>query len=327
MRVTEAERQFLHEMHAIRKDPLGKRIIHVFASLAPQGVDVAKRVEWAGQYFAKTFAKSPYCQVFVASNNDIFVTYSHVPIATVLAACTKVEKTFLDDGVVSVRNAYGEYAFYKVADAVKDLDRVFTAFKSLLAQSQPEPDRFAKRPLCPEELAQFGENLRKSNLRNCIFNQPVYCISEKVPTIEYLEFFVSSHMIEDTFLPDTSLTASPWLFHSLKEHFDRAVFKVVAHEVPEYRHKSFAINVSLPMILSRDFADFCDGLPSRLAGRIVVEVHKTDIVQHYGLFRDALALAGEKGLKIAVDGLASLSRQGRFRQCSCWAIRASVECA
>ncbi len=81
------------------------------------------------------------------------------------------------------------------------------------------------------------------------------------------------------------------MFHSLKEHFDRAAFKVVAHEVPEYRHKSFAINVRLPMVLSREFAEFCDGLPSRLAGRIVVEAHKTDIVQHCGPFRGALVLS------------------------------------
>ena len=303
MRVTESERLFLHELHAVRKDPLGKRIIHFFVSLAPQVPDLAKRIEWASQYVKKSFAMSPYVEVFVASNNDIFVTYSHISVSAVLAVCARIEKAFLDDGVVAVRNAYNEYAFYKVADAVKDLEKVFTAFKTIIAQAQPEPERFTKRPLAPEALAQLGEQLRNADPRNCIFNQPVYFIGEKVPTIEYLEFFVSAQMIENTFLPDTSLTADPWLFNSIKEHFDRAVFKVVAREVPEYRHKSFGINVSLPMVLSRDFADFYGSLPSRLAGRIVVEVHKTDLVQHFGLYRDVMALAAEKGLKISIDGV------------------------
>ncbi len=303
MRVTESERLFLHELHAVRKDPLGKRIIHFFVSLAPQGPDLAKRIEWAGRDIRKAFAKSPYVEVFVASNNDIFVTYSHVSISAVLAACARIEKVFLDGTAVAVRNAYAEHAFYKVADAVKDLEKVFGAFKSIIAQAQPEPARFSRRPLAPEALGPLGEQLRTADLRNCIFNQPVYFTGEKVPAIEYLEFFVSAQMIEETFLPDTCLTANPWLFNSIKEHFDRAVFKVVAREVPEYRHKSFAINVSLPMVLSRDFAEFYGKLPSRLAGRIVIEVHKTDLVQHFALYRDVVALAGEKGLKISIDGV------------------------
>ncbi|HSV30362.1 MAG TPA: hypothetical protein VLL76_12440, partial [Candidatus Omnitrophota bacterium] len=303
MRVTESERAFLHELHSVKKDPLGKRIIHFFVSLAPQGGDMAKKIDSAKQFIKKAFAKSPYCQVFSAHNGDIFVTYSHITVSEVLASCNRVEKLFCESAVLSARNAYNEYGFYKVADAVKDIDKVFTAFKSIIAQSQPEPDKYTKRPLSPENLSFLCEKLRNADLRACIFNQPVYFIGNKVPSIEFLEFYVSTAQIESVFLPDTNILGNAWLFQALKEEFDRATLRTVAKEIVDYRHKSFSVNVGLSTILGREFADFYEALPSKLAGRIVLEIHKTDLVQNFNLMKDVKQLVEEKGLKLCIDGV------------------------
>ncbi|MEW5727833.1 MAG: hypothetical protein AB1918_08415 [Pseudomonadota bacterium] len=303
MRVTESERAFLHELHAVKKDPLGKRIIHFFVSLAPNTGETTSRIDNAKTFIKRAFAKSPYCEVFHAHNGDIFVTYSHITISDVLAACTKVEKLFCESAVLSVKNAYNEYGFYKVADAVKEIDKVFAAFKSIIAQSQPEPDRLSKRPLTPEGLTFLADKLRGADLRSCIFNQPVYFIGNKVPSIEFLEFYISTQQIESIFLPDTNLLGNVWLFQALKEDFDRATLRAVAKEITEYRHKSFSVNVGLSTILGREFADFCDALPSKLAGRTVLEVHKTDLVQNFGMMKDVRQFADERGMKICVDGV------------------------
>lgn len=303
MRVTESERAFLHELHAVKKDPLGKRIIHFFVSLAPRPDEGHNRIESAKAFLKKAFAKSPYCEVFHAHNGDIFVTYSHVSISDVLAACTKVEKLFCESAVLSARNAYSEYGFFKVADAVKDIDKVFTAFKAIITLAQPEPDRFSKRPMTPENLSFLSEKLRSADLRSCIFNQPVYFIGGKVPSIEFLEFYISTQQIESVFLPDTSITGNVWLFQALKDDFDRATLRTVAKEITEYRHKSFSVNVGLATIMDREFADFCDALPSRLSGRIVLEVHKTDLVHNFGIMKDVRELTAERGMKICIDGV------------------------
>lgn len=303
MRVTASEREFLHELHAVRKDPLGKRLIHFFVSLGPQSGDMAKKTDGAKQFIKKSFAKSPYCEVFSLSNGDICVAYSHIGVSEVLGVCAKVEKVFLEDSVVSQRNAYNEYAFYKICDAVKDLDKVFAIFKAIIAQNQPEPEKFSKRPLTPVELVFLGEKLRTADLRNAIFNQPVYFIAEKVPSIEFLEFFISIPTIEESFLPETNLMANPWLFNSLREAFDRAILRTISSEISDYRHKGFSINLSLPTIFSRDFTDFYEALPTKLAGRIVLEIEKIDLVQNFSLFLDAVELAEEKGIKLCVDGM------------------------
>lgn len=303
MRVTESERAFLHELHSVKKDPLGKRIIHFFVSLAPPNGDLAKKTESAKQFIKKQFAKSPYVEVFNAHNGDIFVTYSHITVSEVLGVCNRVEKLFCESAVLSARNAYNEYGFYKVADAVKDMDKVFTAFKTIIAMAQPEPDKYTKKAMAPENLGPLVDKLRSADLRNCIFNQPIYFIGNKVPSIEFLEFYVSTQQIESIFLPEVNIVGNAWLFNALKDEFDRATLRTVAREIQDYRHKSFSLNVGLSTILGREFAEFYEALPSKLAGRIVLEVHKTDLLQNFNLFNDVRQLAAEKGLKVCVDGV------------------------
>lgn len=303
MRVTESERAFLHELHAIKKDPLGKRVIHFCVSAAPDRTDQGRRIESAKNFIAKSFARSPYCKVFSGHNGDLFVTYSHVTVSEVLGVCAKVEKLFLDDEPVTARNPYGEYAFYKIADASKELDVVFKVFKVLIADGKPEAAKVLKKPMSAENLHFLSEKLRNLDLRNCIFNQPVYFIGEQVPSIEFLEFFVSVKQLEENFLPDVSVTGSPWLFQALKEDLDRATLRTMAREIPEYRHKAFSVNLTLATASSKDFTQFNESLPGRLAGRIVVEVHKTDVVQHLALYRDVRRLTEKMGLKLCIDGL------------------------
>ncbi|MBR9971107.1 EAL domain-containing protein [Magnetospirillum sulfuroxidans] len=303
MRVTEIERAFLHELHAIKKDPLGKRVIHFCVSAVPTLPDATRRLESVKHYITKSFSRSPYCKVFPVHNGDLFVAYSHVTVSEVLGVCAKVEKLFLDDEPVSSRNAYGEYAFYKIADASKDLEAVFHAFKAIIADSQPEAAKTLKKPMSAENLHFLGEKIRNLDLRNCIFNQPVYFIGEQVPSIEFLEFFVSTKQIEENFLPDISLTGSPWLFNALKEDLDRATLRTMAREIPEYRHKAFSVNLTLNTASSKEFAQFNEALPGRLAGRIVIEVHKTDVVQHLDLYRQVRKTTEKLGLKLCIDGV------------------------
>lgn len=303
MRVTEAERAFLHELHAVKKSPLGKRLIHFCVSMAPPHRDVSHRVERAKHFIKKSFERSPYCQVYQASNSDLFVAYSHIPVSEVLGVCSRVEKLFCDEPV-SARNPYNEYAFYKVADAVKELDLVFAAFKGILSDGQNDNEAGAlKRPMAPEHLTFLSDKLRTTDLRHCIFNQPVYFIGAKVPSIEFLEFYMASRQIEAQFLPDVSLGGNPWLFHALAGDYDRATLRTLAKEIGEYRHKAFSVNVSLSTILSKDFADFYDALPTKLAGKIVLEIHKTDLVQNFSLVKDVKELVRKKGLRLCIDGL------------------------
>ncbi|MBI2242244.1 MAG: EAL domain-containing protein [Magnetospirillum gryphiswaldense] len=303
MRVTEQERAFLHELHSIKKDPLGKRVIHFCISNSPAKTDVSRRMESAKHFISKSFSRSPYCKVFPAHNGDLFVAYSHVTVSEVVGVCAKVEKLFLEGEPMAARNPYGEYGFYKIADATKELDVVFHAFKAIIADGAPQEAQALKKPMSAENLNFLSEKLRSIDLRHCIFNQPVYFVGDKVPSIEFLEFFVSVKQIEDNFLPDISLTGSPWLFQALKEDLDRATLRTMAREIPEYRHKAFSVNLTLATASSRDFIQFYEALPGRLSGRIVIEVHKTDVLQHMNLYRQVRQQTQNMGLKLCIDGV------------------------
>ncbi|MGE4278530.1 MAG: EAL domain-containing protein [Magnetospirillum sp.] len=303
MRVTEHERAFLHELHAIKKDPLGKRVIHFCVSSIAAPADLSRRVESAKHFITKSFSRSPYCKVFPAHNGDLFVAYSHVTVSEVVGVCAKVEKLFLDGEPVKGRNAYGEYSFYKLADATKELDVVFHAFKAIIADGSPQEAQVLKKPMSVENLNFLSEKLRSIDLRHCIFNQPVYFVGEKVPSIEFLEFFVSAKQIEENFLPDISLTGAPWLFQALKEDLDRATLRVMAKEIPEYRHKAFSVNLTLHTAASKEFTQFYEALPGHLSGRIVIEVHKTDVLHHMNLYRQVRRQSKNMGLKLCIDGI------------------------
>ncbi len=305
MRVTESERAMLHELHAIKKDPHGKRLIHFFVSLAPPlpPADMARKVKTAKALIKNGFSRTHYCEVFSARNGDIFVTYSHVSISEVLAICNQLEQMFCGDNGSSVRNSYNEYAFYKVADALSDLDKIFSTFKAIITEVGSTGTQVSKRLMTPEDLSQLSEKLRFSDVRHCIFNQPIYFIGKKVPSIEFLEFYVSIQQVETHLLPGVSLSGNPWLFHALCEDLDRATLRAVGREIADYRHKAFSVNVGLNTVLSKEFADFYGLLPSKLAGKIVLEVNKTDLVQNLPKMKDARSLADEKGLKICIDGM------------------------
>lgn len=301
--MTEHERALLHELHALKKDPYGKRIIHFCVSMVPRAPDHGKRMDIAQSLVRRALAKSPQTNVFPVGSGDLFATYSHVSISEVLGLCRKIENIFLGEEVLTLRNPYGEYAFYKVADATKELDTIFSVVKDQISRRQPEDNPADKEPMTPDKLILLTERIKSVDLRHCIFNQPIYYIGDKVPSIEFLEFYISIKQLESNFMPGVHLTGNPWLFHAMREEFDRATLRTVVHELGEYRHKAFSVNVALSTILSQEFLDFYTALPSKLAGKIVLEFHKTDLLQHLHLIQDVQSFAREKGLRLCVDGV------------------------
>lgn len=305
MLVTESERALLHEMQKIKKDPLGKRIIHLCASQVEKGAD--PKVNALGKAKAllqKSFSNSPYYKLFHANNGDLFVAYSHVTISDVLEVCSQLEKIFLGEGTFNTRNPYGEYAFFKICDAGTEYDKVMVAIRAIIAAAQGSgQDNEPVKNMMPEHLPMLSEVLRTKDMRSCIFNQPVYFVGERVPSIEFLEFSVSTKQIQLRFMPDVNLQGNPWLFHALRDDFDVATLRGIGSEIAEYRHKGFSLNLSLNTALGREFRNFYDQLPTRMVGRIVAEIHKTDMVQNMGAMRELRKLADARGFKIAIDGV------------------------
>ncbi|MBF0325098.1 EAL domain-containing protein [Magnetospirillum moscoviense] len=303
MRATDAERAFLHELHAIKRDPLGKRIIHFAVSLAPAGEDLKLRMDGATRFIQKSFEKAQNFKLFTAGNRDLFVTYANLPLAEVVLICNKVEKLFMGDAVLSVRNAYNEFGFFKICDAVKELDRVVAAVKAITGRGGAQDDEGGQQPMKPELLAVLIERLRNADMRNCIESQSIYLAGDSSHSVEFVEFTLSADKIQRNFLPGIQITSNPWLFHALREELDRAALKAMVREVQEYSHKSFSANLGINTILSKDFAEFLVRAPEGLASRFVIEVHKTDLIQNSALIPAVRKVTGEAKIKLCIDGV------------------------
>jgi hypothetical protein len=303
MRVTDAERAFLHELHAIKRNPLGKRIIHFAVSLAPAGEDLKLRLDGATRFIQKSFEKAQDVKLFTAGNCDLFVTYANLPLAEVVLICNKVEKLFMGDAVLSVRNAYNEFGFFKINDAVKELDRVVAAVKAISGRGGAQEEELGHQPMKPELLAVLIERLRNADMRHCIESQSIYLTGDSSHSVEFVEFTLSADKIQRNFLPGIKITSNPWLFHALREELDRAALKAMVREVQEHSHRAFSANLGIATILSKDFAEFLTRAPEGLASRFVIEVHKTDLIQNSALIPAVRKVTGEAKIRLCIDGV------------------------
>jgi EAL domain-containing protein (putative c-di-GMP-specific phosphodiesterase class I) len=298
-----SERALLLELQAIKQDPLGKRVVHFAVSLAPAGEDLPRKLDGAIRFLQKSFEKAPYFRIFAIGNGDLFAAYANVSLADVVGICGKVEKLFMGDGALTVRNAYDEYGFFKILEAAREIDRVIAAVQTRAPREPAESETVGKTPMTPENLAFLVDKLRHADVRDCISSQPVHVIGQTAGTVEFVEFFLSTQAIEQSFLPGVSVAANPWLFHALRAELDRAALRAVLREVKAGNHPAFSLNLGVSTILSPVFSEFLARMPADLAARIILEVHKTDLVQNGARIRDLTALVAERGLRLCIDGL------------------------
>ena len=241
-----------------------------------------------------------YHKIYNLSNGDIVFIYSQVSTTAIVSLCTALE-TSMFVGVEPHRNVYGEVGNYKIFDLGRDIASVIEGIR--LALSTERKVVSAKEPIGSRHLDYICEQIRGSNIRSIIFNQPVYNIMHDKPSIEFLEFYTSIGKLEQLFVPDRSIAGNPWLFNLIKRELDAAVIRAINNEIPDYRHKAFSLNLLVESFMSDGFREFIGSLPVKLGGRVYVELEKTDIVQHSEFLQDVLDRGRAMGVPICIDGV------------------------
>ncbi len=298
--LTGADRALLMELARLRKSPQGIRAVHILASVVASRRRFEKEAEAANQVILAVLVTGAYHKVFNLSNGDIVFIYSQVTTSAIVSLCTALETT-LFVGVQPQRNVYGDFGNYKIFDLSRDIGNVIEGIR--LTLSAERKINVVKQPISIKQMEYVNSQIRGSNIRSIIFNQPIYNISHQKPSVEFLEFYTSIQKLEQLFVPDRSISGNPWLFNLIKRELDAAVMRAISNEIPSYRHKAFSLNLQVDSFMSDGFREFIGSLPVKLGGRIYVEIEKTDLVQHSDYLADIFGRAGTMKVPLCIDGV------------------------
>lgn len=298
--LTGSDRALLVELARLRKAPQGIRAVHVLSSVVASRQKFEKELEAANQVILSVLVTGSYHKVFNLSNGDIVFIYSQVTTTAIVSLCTALE-TSLFVGVSPHKNVYGDFGNYKIFDLSRDVNNVIEGIRLTLSAERKVVS--AKQPISVKQMEHVNNQIRGSNIRSIVFNQPIYNISHQKPSVEFLEFYTSIQKLEQLFVPDRSIAANPWLFNLIKRELDVAVMRAISSEIPSYRHKAFSLNLLVDSFMSDGFREFIGSLPVKLGGRIYVEIEKTDLVQHSDFLADIFERAKAMNVPLCIDGV------------------------
>jgi len=294
------DREVLRELVRLRKSPQGLRAVHVLSSVVASRRRFEKEAQAANRVILSVLEAGGYHKIFHLSNGDIVFIYSQVSTSTVVALCTALE-TSLFLGVPSRKNVYGDFGNYKIFDLSRDIGALVDGVRAMLA-TEPKA-RTERQPISVGQMDSLCTQIRSTDIRTIVFNQPVYNISHEKTSIEFLEFYTSIQKLEQLYVPGRSIAGNPWLFNLVKRELDAAVMRAISDEIPSYRHKAFSLNLLVDSFMSDGFREFVGSLPVRLGGRIFVEIDKTDLIQHSDFLADIYGRSQALGVPLCVDGV------------------------
>ena len=133
----------------------------------------------------------------------------------------------------------------------------------------------------------------------------------------FTELFVSIGDLRETLMPNTDMTANPWLFQRLTQTLDRRVLAQLGRRDDRtLLREGFSINLNVGTILSEEFLVF-DGDINPTTHETVLELRIEDIFADPNGFAFARDFLYERGYRICIDGLnldsfpfADLNRMG-----------------
>jgi EAL domain-containing protein (putative c-di-GMP-specific phosphodiesterase class I) len=159
-------------------------------------------------------------------------------------------------------------------------------------------------PLTPSELARVEESLAQVDLSSHTRRQPVCAfIDGDQPEVVFTEVFVSIGDLRETLMPNTDMTANPWLFQRLTQTLDKRVLAQMSRRDDRtLMREGFSINLNVGTIMSEEFLAFDSDInPS--TQEAVLELRLEDIFSDPNGFAFARDFLTERGYHICIDGL------------------------
>lgn len=255
-------------------------------------------------------------------NTDIMVIFENAETSTVEKAIVKLLKLWGSDPLMKrFKTDPRKNRLASWFDMAQDYDKLL-AFAERQAASRgvhrkkktlqdliSEKDALRQKserghPLTPIELARIEEALSRVDVSSHTRRQPVCAfVEENQPEVVFTEVFVSIGDLRETLMPNTDMTANPWLFQRLTQTLDKRVLAQLSRrDDRSLMREGFSINLNVGTILSEEFLTF-DSDINPTTHETVLELRIEDIFADPASFAFARDFLYERGYRICIDGL------------------------
>lgn len=260
-------------------------------------------------------AKKIDASLFALFNNDLFVVFARDDLPRIEEALQRVRHVVAIDPYFSGGEATSE-GFCSYFDLGSEVAALTARIEELL-QARLEKDRLARRsapvngankPLDLGNLALLEKTIAQADLSTMTSRQPVCEVSDDGrPVPLFYELFTSIGALRQTLMPGQNLFADRWLFQYLTGKLDQRMLAwLVKNDDATLRH-SFSLNINIASVLSPRFLAFDALLDKSRRNTIVIELQKMDVFADLTRFIFAREFLLDRGYRICLDGLTSLS--------------------
>ncbi len=162
-------------------------------------------------------------------------------------------------------------------------------------------------PLDAAALAMMERQLRRADMTRFARRKPVHRLDSGQVRLAWERRCLSISELADTLAPGRDIRADAWLFRRLTRVLDSRMLALLSAPFELHRAGPFSLDLNVGSILGPEFLRFDSALPSRLRGRVVLELQPADVLADPATFAFAREFAHARGYRLLLRGVTAAS--------------------
>ncbi len=166
------------------------------------------------------------------------------------------------------------------------------------ANGSPLPPPIAEPPLDLAALDMIETRLATANVARFARRRALCRLKNEDFSLSWETRFLSIKELVGELCPGHDAFAEPWLLRRLTRILDRRMLALLSSPGELQGAGPLALDLNVSGVLSPEFLRFDTGLPSRLRGQAVLNLHPADVMGDLPTFRFASAFARARGYRV-----------------------------
>lgn len=162
-------------------------------------------------------------------------------------------------------------------------------------------------PLDAAALATMERELAAADMTRFARRKPVHRLDGGQVRLAWERRCLSIPELADTLAPGRNIRADAWLFRRLTRVLDNRMLALLSAPLELHRAGPFSLGMNVGSILGPEFLRFDSALPSRLRGRVVLELQPADVLADPAAFAFARGFAHARGYRLLLCGVTAAS--------------------